>query len=68
MPDSLIEFQLEGIIEETEKTLAHHGMSLEERGLRKEGLEEKYRDTAEEQVKRRLLLKKIIEQDFMDVM
>ncbi|MBU4257969.1 MAG: trigger factor [Proteobacteria bacterium] len=63
VPDSLVEFELEGIIDEADKTLAYHGTSLEERGLTKEDLAEKYRDTAEKQVRRRLILKKIIEQE-----
>jgi len=63
VPDSLINFELEGIIEETERAFAHHGITLEQRGLTKENFEEKYRDTAIKQVNRRLLLKKIIEQE-----
>jgi len=63
VPDSLIDFELEGIIEEVERALTYHGSSLEERGLTKEDLTEKYRDTAIKQVKRRLLLKKIVEQE-----
>ncbi|MCD4778702.1 MAG: trigger factor, partial [Desulfobacterales bacterium] len=52
VPDSLIAFELEGIIEEVEKTLTYHGSSLEERSLTKEDLAEKYRDTAIKQVRR----------------
>ncbi|MBW2741443.1 MAG: trigger factor [Deltaproteobacteria bacterium] len=63
VPGSLVDFELEGIIEEVERTLKYHGSSLEERSLTKEDLTEKYRDTAIKQVKRRLLLKKIIEQE-----
>jgi trigger factor len=63
VPDSLIAFELEGIIEEVERTLTYHGSSLEERSLTKEDLAEKYRDTAIKQVRRRLILKKIVEQE-----
>jgi trigger factor len=63
VPDSLIAFELEGIIEEVEKTLTYHGSSLEERSLTKEDLAEKYRDTAIKQVRRRLILKKIVGQE-----
>ncbi len=63
VPDSLINFELEGIIEEIDRTLKQHGSSLEERSLTKEDLTEKYRDTAEKQVRRRLILKKIVEQE-----
>lgn len=63
VPDSLVKFELEGIIEEVERALKYHGSSLEERSLTKEDLAEKYRDTAEKQVRRRLILKKIVEQE-----
>ncbi|MBW1745373.1 MAG: trigger factor [Deltaproteobacteria bacterium] len=63
VPDSLIDFELGGIIEEVERTLTYHGSSLEERSLTKEDLAEKYRDTAEKQVRRRLILKKIGKQE-----
>ncbi len=63
VPDSLIAFELAGIIEEVERTLTYHGSSLEERSLTKEDLAEKYRDTAIKQVRRRLILKKIVEQE-----
>ncbi|MBC2694408.1 MAG: trigger factor [Desulfobacteraceae bacterium] len=63
VPDSWIAFELKNIIEETERSFAQHGITLEHRGLTKESLEEKYRDTAEKQVKRHALLKKIIEQE-----
>ncbi|MEA1901807.1 MAG: trigger factor, partial [Thermodesulfobacteriota bacterium] len=63
VPDSLIDFELGGIIEEVERTLTYHGSSLEERSLTKEDLAEKYRDTAEKQVRRRLILKKIVKQE-----
>jgi trigger factor len=63
VPDSLIDYELEDIIEEVERTLTYHGSSLEERSLTKEDLTEKYRHTAEKQVGRRLILKKIIEQE-----
>ena len=63
VPDSLIAFELEGIIEEVERTLTYHGSSLEERSLTKEDLAEKYRDTAIKQVRRRLILKKIVGQE-----
>ncbi len=63
VPDSWIALELKNIIEETERAFTQHGITLEQHGLTKEGLEEKYRDTAEKQVKRRVLLQKIIEQE-----
>ena len=67
VPDSWIDLELKGIIEETERSFAHHGITLEERGLTKESLEEKYRGTAEKQVKRHLILNKIIEQENLTI-
>ena len=67
VPDSWIDHELKGIINETEMAFAQHGITLEQRGLTKESLEEKYRDTAKNQVKRHLLLKKIIEQEKLTI-
>ncbi len=67
VPDSLIDFELKGIIKETEAAFAKHGITLEERGLTKEGIEEKYRHIAEKQVKRHLLLKKIVAQEKLTI-
>jgi trigger factor len=65
VPDSMVEYELEGIIEEAERTFAYHNKSMEDLGLSKEILSEKYRDTAEKKVKRHLILGKIIEQEGM---
>ncbi len=62
VPDSMVEMELEGIIEEAERSFAYRNTSLEEMGLSKETLAEKYRDTALKQVKRHLILGKIIDQ------
>jgi len=67
VPDSWIDHELKSIIKETEMAFAQHGITLEQRGLTKESLEEKYRDTAKNQVKRHLLLKKIIEQEKLTI-
>ena len=67
VPDSLINFELEGIIKETETAFAQQGLTLEGRGLTKEGLKEKYRDIAEKQVKRHLVLKKIVAQEKLTI-
>jgi trigger factor len=63
VPDVLIESELSAIIEELERSFAYHQKSMEEAGLTRDGLSEKYRDTAEKQVKRYLLLNKLIEQE-----
>jgi trigger factor len=63
VPDSMVEMELQGIIEETERSFAYRNTSMEEMGLSKETIAEKYRDTALKQVKRHLILGKIINQE-----
>jgi trigger factor len=65
VPDSMVDYELEGIIEEAERSFAYHNKSMEDLGLSKEILSEKYRDTAEKKVKRHLILGKIVEQEDM---
>lgn len=63
LPDSMVDYELEGMIEEVERSLAYHNKSLEDQGLSKEILLEKHRETAEKKVRRHLILGKIIEQE-----
>jgi trigger factor len=63
VPDTMVEMELEGIIEEAERSFAYRNTSMEEMGLSKETIAEKYRDTALKQVKRHLILGKIIDQE-----
>ena len=63
IPDSMVEYELEGIVQEAERSFAYYNKSMEDLGLTKESLSEKYRDTAEKKVKRHLLLDKIIRQE-----
>ena len=65
VPDSMVDYELEGIIEEAERSFAYHNKSMEDLGLSKEILSEKYRDTAEKKVRRHLILGKIVEQEDM---
>jgi trigger factor len=62
-PDALVEMELEGIIEEAERSFAYRNTSMEQLGLSREEIAEKYRDTALKQVKRHLILSKLIEQE-----
>lgn len=62
-PDVLVDMELEGIIEEAERSFAYQNTSLEQMGLSREGISEKYRDTALKQVKRHLILSKLIDQE-----
>ncbi|NNF97803.1 MAG: trigger factor [Desulfobacteraceae bacterium] len=67
VPESLVDMELDGIIREAEASFANSNTSLEDLGISREGLSEKYRDTAEKQVRRHLILSKLIEQEKMEV-
>ncbi len=63
VPESLVEMELNHIIEDTQRSLQYANKTMEEQGLTRDGLAEKYRDTALQQVKRQLILGKLIEQE-----
>ena len=63
VPDSLVDFELEHIVSDAEKYFNYHNVQMEEAGLNREKLSEKYRDVAVKQVKRHLILNKIVEQE-----
>ncbi|MFH1975437.1 MAG: trigger factor [Pseudomonadota bacterium] len=63
VPEALIDFELEQIIADAERSFSYHNTSMESLGLSREILSEKYRDTAEKQIRRHLILDKIIEQE-----
>jgi len=63
VPDTMVEMELDGIVAEAERSFSYRNTSLEEMGLSRETIAEKYRDTALKQVKRHLILGKIIDQE-----
>lgn len=63
VPDTMVEYELNGIMSDIERSFAHSNTSMEDLGLSKEKLSEKYQDTAIKQVKRHLILNKLIEQE-----
>ena len=63
VPDSMVEMELDGIVAEAERSFSYRNTSLEEMVLSRETIAEKYRDTALKQVKRHLILGKIIDQE-----
>ena len=67
VPDAMVEMELQSIIEEAERSFAYRNTSLEEMGLSRETISENYRDTALNQVKRHLILGKIIDQEKLSV-
>jgi trigger factor len=63
VPDAMVDMELEGIVNEAERSFAYRNITLEQMGLSKESIAEKYRDTALKQVKRHLILGKMIKQE-----
>jgi len=67
VPDAMVAMELEGIVEEAIRSFSYRNITMEELGLSRESIAENYRDTAFKQVKRHLLLGKIIEQESLAV-
>ncbi len=65
VPEVLVNYELDNIIEETERSFAFYNKSMEEHGITRETISEEYRDTAEKQVRRHLILNKVIQQENM---
>jgi trigger factor len=67
LPDSMVDYELNNIIDEIEKTLTYYNKTMEEQGLTKEMLVEENRETAEKKVRRHLILGKIIDQENIEL-
>jgi len=67
VPDTMVDYELEGIVAEAERSFTSRNVSMEDMGLTREGIAEKYRDTALKQVKRHLILSKLIEQEKLTI-
>ncbi len=67
LPQAMVDYELEHIISDTERSFASSNMRLEDAGLTREKLAEQYRETAEKQVRRHLILDKIIAQEKLEV-
>ena len=63
VPEAMVQFEIDAIITDFERTFAQRNISLEKAGFSKEKLSEKYREIAVKQVKRRLILDKLIDQE-----
>ncbi len=63
VPDTLIDWELAGIIRDIERSFEHQQVKLESLGMTHESLAATYRDTAEKQVRRHMILGKIISQE-----
>ncbi len=67
VPEAMIEGELNGIIAEAEQSFTANNTSLEEAGLSKDTLKTQYRDVAEKQARRHLILDKIISQEKLEL-
>ena len=67
VPETLVNGELEHILNDAERSFAESNRSLDEVGLNREKLAETYRPTAEKQVRRHLILSKIIKQEKLDL-
>jgi trigger factor len=67
VPETLVERQLESMLESTKRRLSQQRLSLEMMGLDEEQYRIKFRDVAEGQVKGSLLLEGLAKQEGMDV-
>ena len=67
LPESLVDYELENILSDAERSFSQQNMTFEQVGLTRERLSEKYRPTAENQVRRHLILDKIIRQEALTV-
>ena len=63
VPDIMIDWELAGIIREIERSFEHQQVKMETLGMTHESLATTYHDTAEKQVRRHLILGKIISQE-----
>ncbi len=63
VPESLVEMELASIVEEAERSFSYRNTTLEDAGLSREIIFEKYRETAVNQVKRHLILGHLITQE-----
>ncbi len=67
LPETLVEHELNAIIEDAERSFSYQNMTFEQVGLTRERFQERYRPTAEHQVRRHLILDKIIRQESLDL-
>jgi trigger factor len=67
VPDVMVQYELDGIIADAERSFSYHNKTFEEAGISRESLSEKYRETAVKQVQRQLLLGKVIQQEKMEL-
>ncbi|BCS97495.1 trigger factor [Desulfoluna limicola] len=67
VPGIMIEYELDAILAEAERAFQMNGMSIEQLGKSREELRDQYRELAEKQVRRHLLLATIVQQETMEL-
>ncbi|MFC1857941.1 trigger factor [Thermodesulfobacteriota bacterium] len=67
VPQTLINSELDAIYDELEQSFAYQNKSAEDTGFSREYVSERYHDTAQKQVRRYLILKKMIEQEDLSI-
>jgi len=67
VPEVMVEFELENIISDMERSFQYQNRSMEEVGLTREKLSEQYRSIAEKQARRQIILAKVIEQESLEL-
>jgi len=67
VPDTMIQYELSGIIQDVERRFEYNNLSLADRGLDHSILANQYRDLAEKQARRHLILEKIVAQEGLTV-
>jgi trigger factor len=66
LPEIMVNYELENIISDTERRFSYQNRTMEDVGLTREKLQEQYRETAEKQVRRHILLSKVVEQEKLE--
>jgi trigger factor len=67
VPDTMVQGELEAIVNEAEQSFTYHNMKMEDMGITRDSLKVKYLETAEKQVRRHLILGKIVKQEEMEL-
>ncbi|MFO7838811.1 MAG: trigger factor [Desulfosalsimonadaceae bacterium] len=67
VPETLVQQEIDNIVKDAEQQFVKNGLSMEQLGMTREGMAEQYRDLAEKQVRRHLLLNKIIKQEGLEI-
>lgn len=65
VPEAMINFELDAMIDEAERACLANNITLEQIGQTKEALREEFKDTAEKQVRRHLALSAVIQHEKM---